>query len=130
MCGIIGEDYFKTQDKRWYQPMTSGTQVAYDVCIGIGIFIDIYRNSKAPPRFHGPFVIVKKLDKRAVVLRVQDGSTEIVHLDPSFLKYLVFPKNYQRRRTPKLLFVSRQVFMDRNKPQDCGTKLWIELCSV
>jgi len=24
----------------------------------------------------------------------------------------------------------RKVFMDSNKPQDCGTKLWIVLCSV
>ena len=36
---------------------------------------------KAKPRFHGPFIIVKKLDKGAVIVRLQDGSEEIVNLD-------------------------------------------------
>jgi hypothetical protein len=36
---------------------------------------------KAIPRFHGPFIIVKKLDTGAVTIRLQDGSEEIVHLD-------------------------------------------------
>ena len=36
---------------------------------------------KAKPRFHGSFVIVKKLDKGAVIIRLQDCSEEIFILD-------------------------------------------------
>ena len=36
---------------------------------------------KAKPRFHGPFITVKKLDKGAVIVRPQDGLEEIVNLD-------------------------------------------------
>jgi hypothetical protein len=36
---------------------------------------------KAKPRFDGPFIIVKKLDKSAVTARLQDGSEKIVNLD-------------------------------------------------
>jgi hypothetical protein len=36
---------------------------------------------KAKPRFHGPFIIVKKLDKGAVIVRLQDCSEEIVNSD-------------------------------------------------
>jgi hypothetical protein len=37
----------------------------------------MYPTSKPPnakPRFHGPFIIVKKLDKGAVIVRLHDGS--------------------------------------------------------
>ena len=36
---------------------------------------------KAKPKFHGPFIIVKKLDNGAVIVRLQDGSEEIVDFD-------------------------------------------------
>ena len=36
---------------------------------------------KAKPRFHGPFIIVKKWDIGTVIVRLQDGSEEIVNLD-------------------------------------------------
>jgi len=36
----------------------------------------------------------------------------------------------QRTRTLKLLFASRIVFINWNKPQDCGTKQWIVLCNI
>ena len=69
-------------DQRWYQQMTSG--IADNVPIGTWVFVDMYPKSKPPqakPRFHGPFIIVKKLDKGAVIVRLQDGSEEIVNLD-------------------------------------------------
>ena len=34
MCGIIEEDYFKRQDQRWYQQMTSGTRIGDNVPLG------------------------------------------------------------------------------------------------
>ena len=64
--------------------MTSGTRIADNVRIGTWIFIDMYPKSKPPkakPRFHGHFIIVKKLDKGAVIIRFQDDSEEIVNLD-------------------------------------------------
>jgi hypothetical protein len=75
MCGIIKEDYFKRQDQRCYQQVT---------CICTWVFIDMYSKSKHPnskPRFHVSFIIVKKFDKGAVIVRLQDGSEEIVNLD-------------------------------------------------
>jgi len=39
------------------------------------------RSPKAKPRSHGPFIIVKKLDKDTVIVRLQDDSEEIVNLD-------------------------------------------------
>ena len=61
--------------------MTSGTRIADNVPVGTWVFTDMYPKSKPPkakPRFHGPFIIVKKLDKGAVIVRLQDGSEEIV----------------------------------------------------
>jgi hypothetical protein len=84
MSGIIEEDYFKRQDQRCYLKLTSVTRIADNVPKGTWIFIDMYPKSKTPkakPRFHGPFIIVKKLDKRAVRVRLQDCSEEIVSLD-------------------------------------------------
>jgi hypothetical protein len=72
VCGIIEEDYFKRQNQRWYQQMTSGTRIADNVPRGTWVFIDMYPKSKPPnakPRFHGPFIIVKKLDKGAAIVR-------------------------------------------------------------
>ena len=77
-------NYFKRQDQRWYQQMTSGTRIAGNVPIGTWVFIDMYPKSKPPKaklRFHGPFIIVKKLDQGAVIVRLQNGSEEIVNLD-------------------------------------------------
>ena len=42
MCGIIEQDYFKRQDQRWYQQMTSGTRIADNVPIGTWVFVDMY----------------------------------------------------------------------------------------
>ena len=64
--------------------MTSGIRIAENVPIGTRVFIDMYPKSKPPkakPRFHGPFIIVKKLDKGAVIVRLQDGSEDIVNLE-------------------------------------------------
>jgi hypothetical protein len=41
MCGIIEEDYFKRQDQRWYQQITSGTRIADNVPISRYWFISI-----------------------------------------------------------------------------------------
>ena len=41
MCGIIKEDYFKRQDQRWYQQITSGTRIADNVPISRYWFISI-----------------------------------------------------------------------------------------
>jgi hypothetical protein len=74
MCGIIEDEYFKRQD----QQMTSGNGIADNVPVGTWVFIDMYPKSKPPkanPRFHGPFIPVWKLDKRAVILRLQDGQS-------------------------------------------------------
>jgi hypothetical protein len=84
MCGIIEEDYFKRQDQRCYQQMTSGSRIADNVPICTWVFIDMYPKLKHPnskPRFHGSFIIVKKFDKGAEIVRLQDGSEEIVNLD-------------------------------------------------
>jgi hypothetical protein len=65
MCGIMEEDYFKRHDQRLYQQMTSGTRIADNVPIRTLVFIDMYPKSnfpKAKPRFHDPFIIVKKFD--------------------------------------------------------------------
>ena len=53
--------------------MTSGIRIAENVPIGTRVFIDMYPKSKLPkakPRFHGLFIIVKKLDKDAVIVRL------------------------------------------------------------
>ena len=34
MCEVIEEDYFKRQDQRWYQQMTSRTRIADNIPIG------------------------------------------------------------------------------------------------
>ena len=61
------------------------SQVGYEnVPIGTWVFLDMYPKSKPPkakPRFHGPFIIVKKLDQGAAIVRLQDGSEKIVNLD-------------------------------------------------
>jgi len=64
--------------------MTSGTRLADNFPTGTWVFIDMYPKSKPPkakPRFHGPFITVKKLDKGAVIVRLQDRSDEMVDLD-------------------------------------------------
>jgi hypothetical protein len=64
--------------------MTSGPRIADNVPIGTWVFIDICPKSKPPkaePRFHGPFIIVKNLNKGAVIVRLQYGSDEIINLD-------------------------------------------------
>jgi len=44
-----------------------------------------YAPKSKPPkprqRFHGPFIIVKKLHKGSVIVRLQDDSQDIVNLD-------------------------------------------------
>jgi hypothetical protein len=49
--------------------MTSGTRIAENVPIVSCVLIDVYPRSKPPiPRFHGPFIVFKKLDKGAILL--------------------------------------------------------------
>ena len=64
--------------------MTFGTRIADNVPIGTWVFIEMCpktRPPKAKPRFHGPFIIIEKLDKGVVIVRLQDGWEKILNLD-------------------------------------------------
>jgi hypothetical protein len=46
--------------------------------------MDMFPKAKPPkmfPRFNGPFIVTKKLDRGAVVIRLQDGTETVANLD-------------------------------------------------
>ena len=64
--------------------MKSGEKVIDNVPVGTSVFLDMFRKSKSPKmvrRFNGPFIISKKLDKGAVVLRLHDGTQTLANVD-------------------------------------------------
>jgi hypothetical protein len=77
-------DFYKRQDLRWYQQMKAGTRLADNIPIGTRVFMDMFPKHKPPkmvPRFNGPFIVPKKLERGAVVILFQDGSETVANLD-------------------------------------------------
>jgi len=62
VCGILEEDYFKRQDERCHQRMTSGTRIADNIPIGTRVFTDMYSKSK-PPKVDQDFMVLFVLKK-------------------------------------------------------------------
>jgi len=64
--------------------MKAGTRLSDNIPIETWVFMGTFPKDKSPkmvPRFNGPFIVIKKLDRGAVVIRLQDETETVANLD-------------------------------------------------